>query len=380
MKFAVDVLARKLDSTLEAAVLPEPSKWVSTADADGPAVACHTLWGEAGGAPLAIPGQQHLVKGGFRSAHRFTRHIPCARWLMQAHRHSRALYITAISVILACGATAQQRTVNLPCTGGFKGQESGTIIAVMPPDVPTPQGGLTKSGKGVLRSCMCMFPLGEKGWWGLHRKRTHVSTSAELTWAGGGYNGLLLGDTVGRTPGSYGFIVSCPLTGLLNPKATVYSATLVLKLSDRSGISPLGPGWTTPTKGAGPATLEVAMVNLVRIASSIRRDARGEADRAEVATGTSANQPCTNCFTSVRVTPCSRTLLNVSGEAVRLQSPPPIKRLRGQGGPPDRAQLVPGVLVGDDHRADGQCNTAHQHRLQPVPPDAVPRHVLKFQW
>jgi hypothetical protein len=76
---------------------------------------------------------------------------------------------------------------------------------------------------------------------------------------GGGVDGLVLGDTVGRTPGSYGFVVSCPLTGLLHPSAKVVSAKFILVRSSSIGVNPLGPNWVSKD-GTGPAKLLFSMV------------------------------------------------------------------------------------------------------------------------
>jgi hypothetical protein len=76
--------------------------------------------------------------------------------------------VVAAFVVLA---EAAPRTVTVYCPGGYRGFEAGYIVAVMPPDVARPEGGLTQPATGL--------------------------------------NGLVLGDTVGRTPGAYGFFVSC---------------------------------------------------------------------------------------------------------------------------------------------------------------------------
>ena len=79
-----------------------------------------------------------------------------------------------------------------------------------------------------------------------------------LVQPGTGNNGLILGDTVGRTPGAYGFVVSCDLTGYLGPADTVLGATLVLNRGVSQGINPLSSDWTS-SAGPGPAKLNVDM-------------------------------------------------------------------------------------------------------------------------
>ena len=91
----------------------------------------------------------------------------------------------------------------------------------MPPDKPVPTGGLVQAGTGI--------------------------------------NGLILGDTVGRTPGAYGFIVSCDLTGYVGPEDTISAANLLLTRGISQGINPLGSKWTSNI-GPGPAVLNVDMV------------------------------------------------------------------------------------------------------------------------
>ena len=109
----------------------------------------------------------------------------------------------------------------VPCNGGYQGYESGTIVAVMPPDVPAPVGGLVAPG--------------------------------------GGTDALVIGDTEGRTPGAYGFFVSCNLAGYIGPADTVSSAQLVLTPSSTYGVDPLSRQWTS-NAGPGPAQLLVDMV------------------------------------------------------------------------------------------------------------------------
>ena len=76
---------------------------------------------------------------------------------------------------------------------------------------------------------------------------------------GVGVDGLVLGDTVGRTPGAYGFVISCPLTGYLNPTAQILSARLVIYRSSSMGINPLGNSWVSAA-GPGPAKVLFSMV------------------------------------------------------------------------------------------------------------------------
>jgi hypothetical protein len=77
--------------------------------------------------------------------------------------------------------------------------------------------------------------------------------------AGLSSDGLTLGDTVGRTPGAYGFIVSCDLTGYVGPSDVINSAKLIMTKSASQGINPLGPLWTS-NAGPGPAKVLFSMV------------------------------------------------------------------------------------------------------------------------
>jgi hypothetical protein len=58
-----------------------------------------------------------------------------------------------------------EQQVVATCNGGYKGMETGYVVAIMPPDSAYPEGKLTGPGRGK--------------------------------------NGLILGDTVGRTPGAF---------------------------------------------------------------------------------------------------------------------------------------------------------------------------------
>jgi hypothetical protein len=51
---------------------------------------------------------------------------------------------------------AQTRIVNALCAGGYKGFETGFLVAVMPPDVRSPQGGLVQAG-GLLVVVVAWF-------------------------------------------------------------------------------------------------------------------------------------------------------------------------------------------------------------------------------
>jgi hypothetical protein len=81
-----------------------------------------------------------------------------------------------------------------------------------------------------------------------------------LTGAGLGNDGLVLGDTVGRTPGAYGFIVSCDLTGYVGSLDVISSASLVVTRSRSQGINPLGRSWTS-NAGPGPAKVLFSAVS-----------------------------------------------------------------------------------------------------------------------
>ena len=126
------------------------------------------------------------------------------------------------AALVLYGGVAGAVDVSVPCNGGYRGVESGTLVAVMPPDVPSPTGGLASPGVGT--------------------------------------NGLILGDTHGRTPGSYGFFIACDVQGYLGPTDVVSSATIVLTQGGSIGIDPLGPGWNS-SAGLGPAKLLVEMVS-----------------------------------------------------------------------------------------------------------------------
>lgn len=98
--------------------------------------------------------------------------------------------------------------------------ETGTIVATMPPDVPSPTGGYVIPGRAN--------------------------------------QGLVLGDTVGRTPGAYGFVVSCDMQGYVRSDATVISGRLVLVRNKGTSLHPLSSRWTYPG-GSGPAALQLDM-------------------------------------------------------------------------------------------------------------------------
>ncbi len=91
----------------------------------------------------------------------------------------------------------------------------------MPPDVRSPEGGLTLSGTGL--------------------------------------NGLVLGDTVGRTPGAYGFFVGCNIEGFVGKSETILKAQLVLQRGWSNGINPLSNNWSS-NAGQGPAQMIVDLV------------------------------------------------------------------------------------------------------------------------
>ena len=101
--------------------------------------------------------------------------------------------------------------------------ETGFIVSVMPPDVRSPVGGMVNAGIG-----------------------TH---------------GLKLGCTQGRTPGAYGFVVSCDLTGYVGARDVVASARLVLTQSGLIGIDPLSNKWSSSV-GPGPAKMQLDMVRV----------------------------------------------------------------------------------------------------------------------
>ena len=100
--------------------------------------------------------------------------------------------------------------------------ETGTIVAVMPPDVPSPVGGLAHAGAS-----------------------------------------LQLGCTQGRTPGAYGIVVSCNLAGYVGPHDVMSSAQLVLTQSGLVGTDPLSSHWSS-SLGNGPAQLISDMVRCSR--------------------------------------------------------------------------------------------------------------------
>jgi hypothetical protein len=76
---------------------------------------------------------------------------------------------------------------------------------------------------------------------------------------GGGDNGLRIGDTVGRTPGAYSFIVSCSLEGYVGPDDTITTAQLQMRQSSLQGINPLSPRWTSDA-GPGPIKISADLV------------------------------------------------------------------------------------------------------------------------
>jgi hypothetical protein len=69
----------------------------------------------------------------------------------------------------------------------------------------------------------------------------------------------MLGDTVGRTPGAYGFIVSCRLGAYVTPDDLVMTAKLVLQRNGGTKLHPLSQDWWFPG-GSGPAALQLDMV------------------------------------------------------------------------------------------------------------------------
>jgi hypothetical protein len=92
----------------------------------------------------------------------------------------------------------------------------------MPPDAPTPTGGYT------------------------------VPALAK--------DGLRIGDTVGATPGAYGFIVSCDLQGYVGTSDVIQSGFLQVTVSSITNINPLDTNWTSDA-GKGPAKLQYDMVS-----------------------------------------------------------------------------------------------------------------------
>jgi hypothetical protein len=69
----------------------------------------------------------------------------------------------------------------------------------------------------------------------------------------------MLGDTVGRTPGAFGFIVSCSLEDYIASDDIILASTLVLTRNGGTELHPLSKAWKYPT-GTGPATLLTDMV------------------------------------------------------------------------------------------------------------------------
>ncbi len=65
------------------------------------------------------------------------------------------LTVAAVALVLALvvpAVLAAPRTVVVDCPGGVNGFESGYVVAVMPPDVVKPTGGLTQpAGEKVRR-------------------------------------------------------------------------------------------------------------------------------------------------------------------------------------------------------------------------------------
>lgn len=94
-------------------------------------------------------------------------------------------------------------------------------MSLMPPDAPTPTGGYTVPALGK--------------------------------------DGLRIGDTVGATPGAYGFIVSCNLQGYVGTADVVQSGFLQVTVSSIQNINPLDTNWTSDA-GPGPAKLQYDMV------------------------------------------------------------------------------------------------------------------------
>jgi hypothetical protein len=115
-----------------------------------------------------------------------------------------------------------------------------------------------KNVGGILRLC-----VGERDWGGPCCALAGLSS-----------NGLILGDTVGRTPGAYGFIVSCDLTGYVGPTETISAASLVVTRSKNQGINPLGNAWTS-NAGPGPAKVLFSMVRVLPPASGMTASLRG---------------------------------------------------------------------------------------------------------
>ena len=64
---------------------------------------------------------------------------------------------------------------------------------------------------------------------------------------------------MGRTPGAYGFVVSCSLQGYVAPSDIVLSSMLVLTRNGGTTLTPLSSSWTYPG-GRGPARLQTDMV------------------------------------------------------------------------------------------------------------------------
>ncbi len=70
---------------------------------------------------------------------------------------------------------------------------------------------------------------------------------------------------MGRTPGAYGFVVSCDTTGYVGPDEVVTASMFVLNRDKGTALTPLSPKWWFPG-GTGPATLEMDMVSYTSLA------------------------------------------------------------------------------------------------------------------
>ena len=81
----------------------------------------------------------------------------------------------------------------------------------------------------------------------------------------------------GRTPGAYGFLISCNLTGYIGPNDVINAAQLVLTQSNLVGTDPLSDAWTS-SAGAGPAKMVLDMVRVNPRASA----SHGPAKRVRV--------------------------------------------------------------------------------------------------
>ncbi len=66
-------------------------------------------------------------------------------------------------------------------------------------------------------------------------------------------------DTQGRTPGAYGFIISCDFAGYVGRDDVIHGATIALHRGKGQGINPLSSAWSYPG-GTGPAKLNIDMV------------------------------------------------------------------------------------------------------------------------